>query len=113
MSVRIVSYEAAVKAAIQAQLAGGLEDGISYFEERLKARIGVQGPPRSTPGEAPHKDTGDLHASIEHQTDAANLVARCSSDMPYAGTLELTTNRPAWIPTLLEEADEIGRRVCQ
>jgi hypothetical protein len=114
MSVRIVSFESQVKAAIQSQLAGGLEDGISYFEERLKARIGVQGPPRSTPGEAPKKDTGYLHdQSISHQVDAVNLVARCGSDAEYAGILETVTNRPAWIPTLLEEADEIGRRVCQ
>jgi hypothetical protein len=112
MSVRIVSFEAQVKAAIQAQLAGNLDDAISYYADRLRAKISIQGPPRSSPGSPPHKDTGDLHASIEHQTDAANLVARCSSDMPYAGTLELTTGRPAWVPTLIEEADEIGRRVC-
>jgi hypothetical protein len=114
MSVRIVSYEVQVKAALTAQLAGGLEDGISHFEERLKAKIGVQGPPRSTPGSPPKKDTGYLHdQSISHEVDAANLVARCGSDAPYAGILETVTNRPAWIPTLLEEADEIGRRVCQ
>jgi hypothetical protein len=112
MSVRVVSYEAAVKAAIQSQLAGNLGDAISYYADRLRAKIGIQGPPRSTPGSPPHKDTGDLYASIEHQTDAANLVARCSSDMPYASTLELTTDRPAWVPTLIEEADEIGMRVC-
>jgi hypothetical protein len=112
MSVRIVSFEAQVKAAIQAQLAGNLDDAIAYYADRLRAKISVQGPPRSTPGSPPHKDTGDLHASIEHQTDAANLVARCSSDMPYAAELELYMSRPAWIPVLLEEADEIARRIC-
>jgi hypothetical protein len=114
MSVRIVSYEAQVKAALTAQLAGGLEDGISHFEERLKAKIGVQGPPRSVPGSPPKKDTGYLHdQSISHEVDAANLVARCGSDAPYAAELEIMYNRPYFTSTIIEEADEIGRRVCQ
>jgi hypothetical protein len=113
MSVRIVSFEAQVKAAIQAQLAGNLDDAISYYADRLRAKISIQGPPRSTPGSPPHKDTGDLYASIEHQTDTANLVARCSSDMPYAGTLEVSMNREYFVPTLIQEADEIARRICQ
>lgn len=114
MSVRIVSYQAQVIQAVTARLADGLEDGISYFEERLKDRIGVQGPPRSSPGSPPKKDTGYLHdQSISHQVDAVNLVARCGSDAPYSGILETVTDRPAWVPTLIEEADEIGRRVCQ
>lgn len=113
MSVRVVSFEAQVKAAIQSQLAGNLGDAISYFEERLKDRIGVQGPPRSTPGSPPHKDTGYLHdQSLSHQVDAANLVARCGSDAEYAGILELQTNRPFFVPTLIDESDEIARRVC-
>jgi hypothetical protein len=114
MSVRIVSHEAAVKAAVQSQLAAGLEDGISHFEGRLKVKIGVQGPPRSTPGSPPHKDTGYLHdQSISHEVDAANLVARCGSDAPYAAELEIIYNRPYFTSTLIEEADEIGRRICQ
>jgi hypothetical protein len=113
MSVRVVSFDAAVKAAIQSQLAGNLDDAAKYYAERLKAKISIQGPPRSTPGNPPHMDTGDLHDSIEAQpVDVASLTARIGSDMPYASTLELTTDRPAWVPTLIEEADEIGRRVC-
>lgn len=112
MTVRIVSFQAQLEAAIQAQLASNLEDAASYYADRLRDRIGTQGPPRSTPGNPPHKDTGDLYNSIEYQVDAANLTAQISSDMPYAGTLELTTNRPAWVPTLIEESDELARRVC-
>jgi hypothetical protein len=114
MTVRIVSFEAQVKAAIQAQLAGNLEDAISYFEDRLKAKISVQGPPRSTPGSPPKKDTGYLHdESISHEVDAANLVARCGSDAPYAAELEVIYNRPYFTSTIIEEADEIGRRACK
>jgi hypothetical protein len=113
MTVRIVSYEAQVKAAIQAQLAGNLDDAAKYYAGQLKDRLSVQGPPRSTPGNPPHKDSGDLHDSIEAQpVDVANLTARVSSDMPYAGTLEVSMNREYFVPTLIQEADEIGRRVC-
>lgn len=114
MSVRVVSFEPQVIAAIRSRLAGNLEDAISYYEDRLKARISVQGPPRSTPGSPPKKDSGYLHdQSLSHEVDAASLVARCGSDAPYAATLELTNNRPAWVPTLIEESDEIARRLCK
>jgi hypothetical protein len=117
MSVRIVSYEAQVKAAIQAQLAGNLDDAAKYYAERLRARISIQGPPRSTPGNSPHKDSGDLHDSIEAQpVDVANLTVRVSSDMFYAADLELGVHvaaRPYWIPTLIAEADEIARLICK
>jgi hypothetical protein len=114
MSVRIVSYEAAVKAAIQAQLAGNLEDAAAYFEGRVRDRIGVQGPPRSTPGSPPHKDTGYLHdESLSHEVDAASLTARIGSDAEYAHILETITDRPFFVPTLLDESDEIGRRICK
>lgn len=112
MSARVVSFEAAVRQALEAHLAGNLEDAASHYEERLKEKIGIQGPPRSTPGNPPHMDTKALHDSIEHQVDAASLTARIGSDVEYASTLELTTDRPAWVPTLIEEADELGRRVC-
>jgi hypothetical protein len=114
MSVRIISYEAAVKAAIQAQLAGNLEDAAAYYEEKLRAKIGVQGPPRSSPGSPPHKDTGYLHdESLSHEVDAASLTARIGSDAPYAHVLETITDRPFFLPTLLDESDEIARRVCK
>jgi hypothetical protein len=115
MSVRIVSYEAAVKAAIQAHLAGNLEDAAAYYEGRVRDRIGVQGPPRSTPGSPPHMDTGYLrNESLSHEVDAASLTARIGSDAPYAAALEVGgTNRPFFVPTLIEESDEIARRVCK
>jgi hypothetical protein len=115
MTVRIVSYEAAVKAAIQSQLAVGLEDGISYYHGKLRDEISTQGPPRSTVGNPPHKDTGYLHdQSLSYQVDAANLVAREGSDAPYVIDLEVgSTNRPFFIPVLLRESDAIARLICK
>jgi hypothetical protein len=115
MTVRIVSFEAQVKAAIQAQLAGNLEDAINHYHEKLRDEISTQGPPRSTPGSPPHKDTGYLHdQSLSNQVDAANLVAREGSDAPYAAELEVGgLNRPFFIPVLLRESDEIARLICK
>jgi hypothetical protein len=117
MSVRVVSFEAQVRQALESHLAGNLEDAASHYQERLRDKIGIQGPPRSTAGNPPHMDTTDLHESIEHQVDAASLTARISSDMPYAASLEIgggnVAARPAWVPTLIEEADELGRIICR
>jgi hypothetical protein len=113
MTVRIVSFQAQVEAAIRARLAGNLEDAASYYQDRLAEKIGIQGPPRSTVGEPPHMDTGYLrNESLSHEVDAANLVARIGSDAEYAHILETISDRPFFVPTLIEESDEIARRVC-
>jgi hypothetical protein len=112
MSVRIVSFEAQVKAAIQAQLAGNLGDAAALLRSEIQAAIGIQGPPRSHPGEKPHRDTGALQDSIEDQLDADALVARVGSDVPYSATLEIE-GRPFFVPVLLEQSDALARIICR
>jgi hypothetical protein len=113
MSVRVVSYEAAVKQALGVKLASNLGDAAALLKAEIQAAIGVQGPPRSHPGEYPHRDTGALQESIEDQLDADNLVARVSSDMPYAGTLEVSMDRAYFVPVLLEQSDALARIICR
>lgn len=114
MSVRVVDLSAAFKAAIYAHLAGNLEDAASFYEEKVAEAISIQGPPRSTPGNPPHMDTRFLHdESLDHEVDAGNLIATIGSTASYAATLEISMDRPIFIPPLITNADEIARRICK
>lgn len=112
MPVRIVSNEAAFKDVLYAHLADNLTDGAELYRDVVKEAISVQGPPRSSVGHAPHKDTGDLYESIDVNVDRDAMSAIVGSDMPYAAVLEQVTNRPYWVNTLLTNADAIGRAIA-
>jgi hypothetical protein len=117
MTVRIVSNEAAFKQALFAHLAANLEDAAQLLEDEIKQVIGIQGPPRSTPGEAPRIDTGELIKSFSHDVDSVNLTARVGSDSSYVLPLELGSGRmaarPHIVSTLINKSDEIGREICK
>lgn len=110
---RVIDHTAAFAGALKEKLADNLTDAILHFNEELKDKISIQGPPRSTPGNPPHRDTGDLIDSIRHEVDEDALVAKSGSDLPYALTLELSMDRAYWVPTFVENADEIARRVLK
>lgn len=61
------------------RVTGGIGTAAEEIRDGLKVLIGIQGPPRSRPGEAPHRDTGDLQASVT--TDGPYT----SGDVVYAG----------------------------
>jgi hypothetical protein len=117
MTVRIVSNEAAFRRALNAHLAGNLEDAASFLKDEIVTEIGIQGPPRSQPGEPPHVDTGELIKSFDYDVDAVSLTARVGSDSPYVLPLERGTGRMAARPhiqaTLIKNSDEVGRRMCK
>ena len=106
-----------VDKAIKQRLATNIRDASELYAAFLRERISVQGPPRSSAGEPPHKDTGELVASIRVDVDPRNLVGQISSDRPYAIVLELGTEgmaaRPAWVPTLVEHSDDIAREIVK
>lgn len=64
---------------VRDRVTGGIGTAAEEIRDGLKMLIGIQGPPRSRPGEAPHRDSGDLQASIT--TDGPYT----SGDMVYAG----------------------------
>lgn len=113
MSVRIVDHSAALKQALYAHLADHLGAAAELYRAEIQANIGIQGPPRSVPGEYPHRDTGDLQESIFDDLDPDSLTARVGSTMPYAPTLEEHMNREFLVRTLVEHADAIGARIAQ
>jgi hypothetical protein len=109
-----VKVDPAFEAALREKLADGLTDAIIFLNEQIKDKISIQGPPRSTPGNPPHMDTGALLDSIRHEdATEADLTATSFIDVKYGILLEQEMNRPFIINTFMENADEIGRRVLK
>lgn len=114
MPVKVQDFSKAFESALRRQLADNLTDAIIFYNEELKDKISTQGPPRSVVGEAPHRDTGELINSIKHEdADEAGLTATSGSSVDYATILELSMDRPYWVSTMLENADEIAQRVLK
>lgn len=117
MSVRIVDHSAALKQALYAHLADNLGAGAELLRASIQYNIGIQGPPRSSPGEFPHRETGELQESFFDELDADGLVARVGSDSDHVLAMEFGSGnvaaRPHIIPTLIEHADEIAARICK
>jgi phage gpG-like protein len=82
-------------------------------ERKAKELVSIQGPPRSSPGSAPHKDTGDLHDSITHEVDASTMSARIGTDLDYGLFLEVGTSKMAARPWLRRSAMELMSRADQ
>ena len=116
--MRVVSFEASFKKALFGRLADNLGEAAALYRDDIKEAIGIQGPPRSTPGNPPHKDTSELFNSIEDELDAPNLIARVSSDSDHALAMELGTSRgvaprPYFVATLVANSDKYGREICK
>ena len=71
-----------------------------FAVRQIKQNIGTQGPPRSKPGEYPHRDTGELQKSVHMQFRRRELSVWIIASAPYAGTVE--TRRSYLRRTLME-----------
>lgn len=85
------SWMAGVRKAVKPAAVKGLELAGAATAAGIRRRISVQGPPRSRPGEPPHKDSGELYGSIWWKVDRSNLVLYLISDIAYAEYLEVGT----------------------
>ena len=82
-------------------------------ERRAKELVSIQGPPRSSPGAPPHKDTGNLHDSITSEVDAGQMTARVGTDLDYGLFLEVGTSKMAARPWLRRSLMELTSRADQ
>jgi hypothetical protein len=100
-----------------AKLADNLDDAGRELAQRVRDKISIEGPPRSSPGNPPHVDTGELVASYGHDTDPTSLTTVVGSDVPYSAYLESGTPtmapRPHLTDTLIESADDLSRIVAK
>lgn len=54
----------------------------------VRRNISVQGPPRSKPGEFPHRETGELARSLELRFDRRSLTIQVLASASYAPFIE-------------------------
>lgn len=101
--------------AMESRYSARLDSAAQLLQQRMQARIATQGPPRSKPGESPHRDSGDLQASVTVQS--SGMVRRIGSPLAYAVYLELGTSkmeaRPWLVPTLIESGPEAAAVVAE
>lgn len=99
------------------RIGGNLGDAGALLTDEIQANIGIQGPPRSQPGDFPHRDTGELQASFHFAVDTANLGVRVMTDVSYSLDLEFGTGRMAARPfmarSLIANANAIAREVLK
>ena len=73
------------------------------MERALKKKIGIQGPPRSRPGQPPRKETGRLHADLAVTRSGRTITVRT---MQYGIYLDGGTRKMAarpWIRSTIHD----------
>ena len=107
------------KEKVRAAAAEGCTDGAVVVARKMKQLTGIQGPPRSTPGNPPHKDTTSLFNAITVEVATpSNLAAgagiqagarntETGADVnDYALDLEFGSSRAAPRPWILRSLAE-------
>jgi hypothetical protein len=99
---------------VHSRIAANVGVAGTMLQGAMKANIETQGPPRSSPGESPHKDSGDLYASVEangpvEQGDV--IYSAVGSQLYYGIILELQMNRPWMVKALRENQDALAQTV--
>lgn len=104
----------AVADKFRSKLASNITNASGFLQERMAYTIGIQGPPRSKAGEAPHIDTGKLIESLYVEMDAESLVARIGTTVEYGAYLERGTDRMAprpWCLSSLKQTKDELRQI--
>jgi HK97 gp10 family phage protein len=100
-------YGNEAKKLIRGTMVQRLEKAAILVKNATKEEISEPSPPTSEPGEAPHKHTGRLRASISHQVDKDALKAYVGTNVKYGKWLELGTKKMAPRPFLSATVDKL------
>lgn len=110
-------YGNAANDAIRAKLGKNLHAFDDVILAEARWRIGVQGPPRSLPGDPPHMDSQRLHDSLYDEVDADALKSRIGSTEDHAVYTEVGTDtmdaRPWLLPSILDVGEDAARKLVQ
>lgn len=102
---------------ITRKLGGNLHRADEKILEKARELIGVQGPPRSTPGNPPHIDSSRLIDSLYDEVDATNLGSRIGSTEEHAVYTEVGTPtmapRPWLAPACILAANDAARELAK
>lgn len=74
-SVNIQWYGEGLKAQVQEATAKGLTAAAAELSKAMKRNVGIQGPPRSLPGDFPKMETQSLRRSITFQAATPSMLA--------------------------------------
>lgn len=112
MKISLQGYNpTAAKALIKQTIAKRLEIAARLLVNDIKESLSVPAPPASKRGEAPHKLTGRLRASIAQSVDADALKATIGTNLAYGKFLELGTSkmpaRPFLRPAVERNKDQL------
>jgi HK97 gp10 family phage protein len=92
-----------------------LDKAAIHLQNQIKKNLGSKA--RSSPGDYPGLETGELRRSITHETDKSNLVAKVGTNKVYAKYLEKGTGKMAPRPfldrTLQENQTTIKRIITE
>lgn len=105
----------AIKQKLRVAATARVEAATAHLQASARENIGVQGPPRSTAGNFPHRDKGRLQASVQatQGETETQVFGDVGSSLPYAGYLEHGTDRmeprPWLARTLQEQRDVIAQ----
>lgn len=101
---------------VRAQVTEGVGNSANVLADKMREEIGTAGPPRSSPGEPPHVDSGALLASIQVVGPVVSgdlAAASAGTDIDYGVMLEFGTSRMAARPwmarALYDNKTEIGQ----
>lgn len=105
-------------ASVRERITRNVGKAATELREDYRTLIGIQGPPRSKPGEPPHRDTGDLQASLEVNGPAEQgdmIVASIGTRLAYGAYLEFGTSkmaaRPWLVPGLRNNREKIAKTI--
>ncbi len=111
----------AVYAMYVGLLREGLDDAMEFLQDQTQEALSIAYPPPSSPGEYPHRRTGNLQRNVDkHEAEIQGpfLVGAVGVDLgkvDYAGHLEFGTSkmaaRPFLRPSLLNNAEAIKQRI--
>lgn len=95
-----------------AKMTTNVASAANLVKDKMKQLTGIQGPPRSVPGEPPHMDTTELNktiAVIGPADDGDMIIASIGSPVPQAAYMEYGTRRVAarpWASRALRESQQ-------
>jgi len=103
--------------AVRGLIARNMDPAARLLQSAERKEVSIPGPPRSSPGEAPHIDTSDLIQSIDYLVDYPSMTFYVAPQVPYAEMLEAGTvnmqPRPFIVKTFIQSGDDVARRVLK
>lgn len=108
---RLKWYGRERRAEVRAKTADIIDILVNELAATVQANIDTQGPPHSTPGEYPHRISGELQASIDSTIDRRELAGYVSATAPHSPYVE--DMRPFLRRTMHEEKHHLQMRAKQ